>query len=132
MAWNGKGFRGVKFEEVPSVEYGNCNLVKYGSALNIMNIMPMSVAILKPGEGVKPHNHKDNNMHEIYYLMRGKGQIIIDDQKIDVEEGASFYLEPEQERWVKNNTDEECCWLFAGTTKALIEATAAADRAVAS
>ncbi len=120
MAWEGKGYRGVKFEEVPSQEYGNCNLVKYGSALDIMNILHMSVVILKPGEWVKPHNHKDTSQHEIYYLARGKGQIIIDGQEIDVEEGALFYFQPDPERWVKNNDGNECCWLFFGATKEML------------
>jgi mannose-6-phosphate isomerase-like protein (cupin superfamily) len=118
MDWEGKGFKGIKKESVRSKKLGNCDLLLYAKEID-MELLGMSATCLKPGEWVKPHNHKIDRQLEVYYLVRGKGQIIIDGKEIDVEQDTAFYLEPEQERWVKNNTDEECCWLFIGPRPSL-------------
>ena len=118
MDWEGKGFKGVKKESVRSKKQGNCDLLLYAKEIDTQ-FFGMSTTCLKPGEWVQPHDHNSDRQREVYYLVRGKGQIIIDGNEIDVEQDTAFYMEPEPERWVRNNTDEECCWLFIGPRPSL-------------
>jgi uncharacterized cupin superfamily protein len=55
------------------------------------------------------HSHKENE--ELYVFVGGKGQIKIDDQELDVEEGTVVRIAPEGVRTWRNNSDHDLYYL---------------------
>ncbi len=44
---------------------------------------------------------------EIYFVVRGKGQFVLDDEVVDVEQGTAVYIEPGCRHRAINTEDEE-------------------------
>ena len=50
------------------------------------------ITILYPGCRTKGHTHPDRE--EVYFFLRGKGVMGVEDQKFEVEAGDTFYVKP--------------------------------------
>ena len=105
----------VRWEDVesPYIYASGTVLRGFNEAINLNSgLLRMSVARILPGQDVDHHRHY--TMSEIYYLMKGRAQLRIDDEVIDVEENTACFFPPEPMRSVYNNSDQECWWLFVG------------------
>lgn len=67
-------------------------------------MMYVARALLQPGLSYHPHAHDDHE--EVYYIIKGKGQIRIDDDEDDIEEGDIVYIGPNQIHEIKNTGQE--------------------------
>ena len=109
------GFFGpVGWESLPTHVYANGAVLRpFNQALNLTpGLLRMSVARLLPGQSVDHHKH--HRMNEIYYLMRGRSQVRVDEQSFEVEENTAVHFPPEPMRSVYNHSDAEAWWLFVG------------------
>lgn len=50
------------------------------------------------------HKHKENE--EIYIVIKGKGQLLLDDHYVDMEEGTIVRVATNTERAIRNNTEK--------------------------
>ena len=66
-------------------------------------------AILKPGESSLPHRLKSSV--EIYYILDGKGEMHIDNEKETVKSGAAIYIPPKSIQWIKNTGNSDLKFL---------------------
>jgi mannose-6-phosphate isomerase-like protein (cupin superfamily) len=62
-------------------------LVLGGVAKRIFGIWD---TLLREGQGVEPHLHE--GFEEIYYILSGKGKMVIDREEKEVEEGEVIYI----------------------------------------
>ena len=84
----------------------------FNDAFGLPGHLRMSVGRLAPGGSVEHHRHF--TMEEVYYLMKGRAMVRVDDDEYEVEENTAIYFPPEPMRSVYNHTDEDCWWLFVG------------------
>ena len=50
------------------------------------------------------HKHKENE--EVYIAIKGKGQMLLDDNYVDMEEGTIIRVATDTERAIRNNSEE--------------------------
>jgi mannose-6-phosphate isomerase-like protein (cupin superfamily) len=106
------GFTMKRLEELPKYEVkGQSVLHIIGSAIDA-EYMAMSIAIMKPGEKILKHNHKE--AEEIYVLSKGKSTIVGGNKKVHVEATTFFRFPPKTQREIINDSDEEAVWIFIG------------------
>jgi len=48
-----------------------------------------AIAILPPGNEIEPHR---DVMEEIYFILEGKGEMLVDDERRDVESGCAIWI----------------------------------------
>ena len=63
------------------------------------------IGYFKPGEELRKHYHLEPE--EVYYVLKGKGKVLLDKKWIDVKEGAIIYIPPRVVHTVKNDGNEE-------------------------
>jgi mannose-6-phosphate isomerase-like protein (cupin superfamily) len=68
--------------------------------------MQVSLNTLPAGAAV-PFYHKHKENEELYIFTGGKGQIQIDGENIDVEEGTCIRINPNGERTWRNNSNQD-------------------------
>ena len=61
-------------------------------------------ATVKPGKVTLPHRFKTAS--EVYYILRGKGIIHIDDESADVSSGDTIYIPPMAVQYIENKGHE--------------------------
>ncbi len=106
------GFSMKRLEELPKYEVeGQSVLHIIGSAIDA-EYMAMSIAVMKPGEKILKHNHKE--AEEIYVLSKGKSTIIGGDKKVHVKATTFFRFPPKTQREIINDSDEDATWIFIG------------------
>lgn len=94
----------VKFRlerpEVPVPVRGKLFLRKFlGSAG-----LEVSLNVVPPGKGIPfLHRHREND--EVYIIVGGRGQFLVDGECIDVQEGSVLRLGPAVARAWRNNSD---------------------------
>lgn len=76
----------------------------------------MSLTSLKPGERVLHHRHKE--AEEIYLLIKGRSQVLVDNETFDVEAFTALCFPPETMRSVINNSKNDAIWIFIGAPAA--------------
>lgn len=70
----------------------------------------ISINSLPPGTGMPfYHQHKDNE--EVYIFIQGKGQVQVDDEVIDVQEGSIVRIAPNGQRTWRNNSNEPLLYI---------------------
>lgn len=70
--------------------------------------LEMSLNVMPPGKGMPfLHKHQDND--EVYFVVEGRGQFLIDGECIDVEQGSVLRVSPQGERAWRNNSDAPLC-----------------------
>lgn len=107
-----QGFSMKKFEELPKYEVEGQSVLRIiGSAIDA-EYMAMSIAVMKPGEKILRHNHKE--AEEIYVLTSGRSTIIGGDKKIRVKATTFFRFPPKIQREIINDSDEDATWIFIG------------------
>ncbi|MBR9868277.1 MAG: cupin domain-containing protein [Oceanospirillales bacterium] len=71
----------------------------------------ISINSMSPGAGMPVyHNHKQNE--EVYIFIQGKGQIQIDGDILDVQEGSIVRIATEGERIWRNNSDNVLVYII--------------------
>jgi quercetin dioxygenase-like cupin family protein len=101
-----------KLEELPtSKTKGQSVLHIIGSAIDA-EYVAMSIAIMKPGERILKHNHKE--AEEIYILSKGKSTIVGGNKKVHAEATTFFRFPPKTQREIINDSDAEAIWTFIG------------------
>ena len=66
--------------------------------------LEMSLNVVPPGDGM-PFLHKHQQNEEVYVVVAGRGQFLVDDECIDVAEGSVLRLGPAAARAWRNNAD---------------------------
>ena len=101
-----------QFDELGQYEYYH-PLVKFnipgkvflGEALDMTSI-EMSVQLLKAG-GEIPFDHKHKTNEEVYVVIKGNGEFIVDDETIPVKEGSVIRIGTKAKRRWRNNSDSD-------------------------
>lgn len=85
--------------------------------------MQVSLGKMPAGKAV-PFLHKHKTNEELYIFVRGKGQIQIDGEVIDVEEGTSVRIAPNGERaWRNTGTEDLYCIVIQAKENSLTQDT---------
>ncbi len=71
-------------------------------------------SILRYPPGASLEHHRHDHAEEIYVLLSGGGQMLIDDEVVDAKPLDGFRIPPEPYRSVYNNTGEDAYWLVIG------------------
>jgi mannose-6-phosphate isomerase-like protein (cupin superfamily) len=74
---------------------------KNGESINLP--YSLAFATIDPGNSSLKHSLKQE---ELYIFIKGKGQIYIDQEKHEVEEGMNIIVPAGAIQWVKNNSEE--------------------------
>lgn len=72
--------------------------------------LEMSLNVVPPGKGIPfLHRHQEND--EVYIVVGGRGQFLVDGECIDVAEGSVLRISPHGARAWRNNSDAPLCFL---------------------
>ena len=72
--------------------------------------LEMSLNVVPPGKGMPfLHRHREND--EVYVVVGGRGQFLVDGECLDVREGSVLRLAPAAARAWRNNADEPLYFL---------------------
>jgi mannose-6-phosphate isomerase-like protein (cupin superfamily) len=66
--------------------------------------LEISLNVVPPGKGM-PFLHRHQHNDEVYVVLGGRGQFLVDGECIDVSEGSVLRLSPPAARAWRNNTD---------------------------
>ena len=66
--------------------------------------LEMSLNVVPPGQGM-PFLHKHRQNEEVYVVVGGRGQFLVDGECIDVQEGSVVRISPPAARAWRNNSD---------------------------
>jgi quercetin dioxygenase-like cupin family protein len=107
-----EGFSVKKFEELPRLDMpGQSRLHVIGSAIDAEHLA-MSMAVIKPGEKILKHTHKE--AEEVYVLVKGKSKITGGNKVVHAEALMFFRFPPMTPRKIVNDSDEDAEWIFIG------------------
>lgn len=71
----------------------------------------ISINSMAPGTGMPIfHQHKQNE--EVYIFIQGQGQLLVDNEIIDVSEGSIVRIAPEGQRAWRNNGDKPLVYII--------------------
>lgn len=66
--------------------------------------LEVSLNVVQPGKGIPfLHRHQEND--EVYFVIGGRGQFLVDGECINVEEGSVLRISPPAPRTWRNNSD---------------------------
>ncbi len=65
-------------------------------------------AILEPGLESLPHRMKTS---EVYYVLAGRGLMVIDDEEAEVSPGDTIYIPPGSKQWIANTGEQDLVFL---------------------
>ena len=66
--------------------------------------LEMSLNVVPPGKAIPfLHRHQEND--EVYFVVGGRGQFLVDDECINVKEGSVLRISPPAARAWRNNSD---------------------------
>lgn len=71
----------------------------------------VSINSMAPGAGM-PIYHKHQQNEEVYIFIQGKGQVQVDGEVIDVQEGTIVRIAPNGERIWRNNSTEPLLYII--------------------
>lgn len=107
-----KEFSKKKFEELPeSKTEGQSLLHIIGSAVDAEHLA-MSMAVMKPGEEILEHTHKQ--AEEVYVLVEGKSKITAGKKIIHAKALTFFRFPPKTSRRIVNDSKSDAVWIFIG------------------
>lgn len=66
--------------------------------------LEVSLNVVQPGKGM-PFLHRHQENEEVYIVVGGRGQFLVDDDCIDVSEGSVLRMSPQAARAWRNNSD---------------------------
>lgn len=70
----------------------------------------ISVNAMKPGDST-PFIHKHKENEEIYFVIKGNGQMLLNDEVFDISEGSAIRVSPAAERSIRNNSASELIFM---------------------
>jgi len=62
-------------------------------------------AMLKPGEKSLPHKFYEAS--EVYYILKGRGIMHIDDETAEIFPGDTIYIPPKAVQWIESHENED-------------------------
>ncbi|MBN1122282.1 MAG: cupin domain-containing protein [Anaerolineae bacterium] len=65
------------------------------------NILSMNEAYLDPGREVEEHQHQD--AEEIFFILGGRGTMLVDDEPVPLAAGNLLLIEPGERHLLRNN-----------------------------
>ena len=74
-------------------------------------ICEISINSMAPGAGM-PIYHRHHQNEEVYIFIQGKGQVQVDGEVINVQEGTIVRIAPSGERVWRNNSDEPLLYII--------------------
>ena len=92
-----------KNSEINSIQGNEGTSIKqYFHPHNTLNGINYSIAqfTLEPGKKSKLHKMKSS---EIYYILEGSGEILIDEESFHIEKDDSVYVPPNSKQFIKNS-----------------------------
>jgi mannose-6-phosphate isomerase-like protein (cupin superfamily) len=72
--------------------------------------LEVSLNVVPPGKGM-PFLHRHRNNEELYLVVGGRGQFLVDGTCVDVSEGSALRVAPAAPRAWRNNSDEPLYFL---------------------
>ncbi|NWF36090.1 cupin domain-containing protein [Mariprofundus sp. KV] len=72
----------------------------------------LSQAILAPGQQVSAHHHE--HICEVFYLLSGEGEFIVDGESVKVGEGSTIRIDAGEVHAVVNSSDKDMSLLYFG------------------
>jgi len=75
-----------------------------------MSGMEVSLGVIPAGHGT-PFLHAHRQNEELYIFVKGKGQFVIDDEVLDVQEGTVVRVAPAGARAWRNNSSEDLYYI---------------------
>lgn len=77
---------------------------------DIPKLATFGSAILKPGQSVPAHKH--DTAFEVFYILNGKAEFIVNDKKVELVAGDCITIEPGEVHPQSNPYDEDVKWLY--------------------
>jgi mannose-6-phosphate isomerase-like protein (cupin superfamily) len=100
---------------------GSLSQVKGWNALNTrleLKGMGITVAEYPAGKGYE-HTHYHSEQEEVYLLASGRGQMVVDDEVIDLREGDIVRVGPPARRALRSHPSSPSVWVMIGATPGL-------------
>ena len=93
-----------------------------------LGLTSMEVSINKdaPGSGM-PFFHRHHDNEETYIFIGGKGEMIIDGDRFDVEEGSVVSIQPEADRSWRNTGDKDLFYIVVQASRKSLKANGILD-----
>jgi len=93
-----------------------------------LGLTSMEVSINKdePGSGM-PFFHRHHDNEETYVFIGGQGEMIIDGERFDVEEGSVVSVQPEADRSWRNTGDKNLYYIVIQASKKSLKANGIKD-----
>jgi len=79
----------------------------------------ISINSMKPGDLI-PFIHKHKENEEVYFIIKGTGQILLNDEIFDINEGMAIRVSPDAERTIRNNSGNELIFIVFQAKKSSI------------
>lgn len=64
-----------------------------------------TVLALEPDEGTTSHNHVEEEMEEIYYVVTGGVDVEFGDRRVSLEEHEAIHITPDEDRQIRNREE---------------------------
>jgi quercetin dioxygenase-like cupin family protein len=93
------GFTIKRFNELE--KNGKWSLVRRSLGISSFGI---NVVTIPPGERIPEHNEAERDHEELFVVLAGSPTMIIDGERIAIEEGTYIRLDPEPRRYIENNS----------------------------
>ncbi len=107
-----KNYTTNKVNSLPGMEIPGKFFLNEPLALTSMEI---SINCL-PAGGKVPFLHKHKSHEEVYLFLKGKGQFLVDETIIPIQEGTAIKVNPEGIRSWRNNSTEDLYYLVIQAT----------------
>jgi len=93
-----------------------------------LGLTSMEISINKdvPGTAM-PFFHRHNDNEETYIFIGGKGEMVIDGERFDVEEGSIVSVQPEADRSWRNTGDKDLYYIVVQASKKSLKASGLND-----
>lgn len=62
----------------------------------------LTVVECEPHWEGKPHDHAENDHEEIYVLLEGRANVVVDGEEVSMSEGDALRIDPESQRQIQN------------------------------
>ncbi len=91
-----------KLDELINLENGKIFLH------DLLGLTSCEISINTVPKGFKvPFNHKHKQNEEIYIVLKGRGEMTIDNEPVEVKEGSIVKIDPQASRTIANTGDNE-------------------------
>lgn len=64
-----------------------------------------TVLALEPNEETMSHNHIDEEMEEIYYVVTGGVDVEFDERRVSLDEHEAVHVTPDEDRQIRNRDE---------------------------